>query len=84
AAALLRARLEAIRRLAEAGIQPPRDPRTGFLPPGFEPPPETPAPPPPVPSPVLLPPPHLPITVPEHRPRRNDNVDEAFLTWGML
>lgn len=84
AAALLRARLEAIRRLAEAGIQPQRDPRTGFLPPGFEPPPVTPAPAAPVSSAVLLPPPHLPITVPEHRPPRNNNFDEAFLTWGML
>jgi hypothetical protein len=83
AAALLRARLEAIRRLAEAGIQPQRDPRTGFLPPGFEPPPETPAAASPVPSPVLLPPPHLPIAFPQHRPQRNDNFDEAFLTWGM-
>ncbi|HKX67315.1 MAG TPA: SRPBCC family protein [Intrasporangium sp.] len=84
AAALLRARLEAIRRLAEAGIQPQRDPRTGFLPPGFEPAPEAPPPPAPVPSPVLLPPPHLPIAVPEHRPPRSDNFDEAFTTWGML
>jgi hypothetical protein len=83
AAALLRARLEAIRRLAEAGIRPQRDPRTGFLPPGSEPRPEAPAPAAPVPSPVLLPPPHLPIAVPEHRPPRNDNFDEAFFTWGM-
>ena len=87
AAALLRARLEAIRRLAEAGIAPQRDPRTGFLPPGVEPPPEAPeAPvaPGPVPSPVLLPPPHLPIAVPEHRPPRSANFDEAFVTWGMV
>ena len=84
AAAFLRARLEAIRRLAEAGIQPQRDPRTGFLPPGTEPAPDTHAPPVPVPSAVLLPPPQLPIVVPEHRPQVNDNFVEAFVTWVSL
>lgn len=33
-AALMRTRLAVVKNLAEAGVAPPRDPRTGFLPPG--------------------------------------------------
>ncbi|MGN6752140.1 MAG: SRPBCC family protein [Intrasporangium sp.] len=72
AAGLLRTRLAAIKYFAEAGVRPARDPRTGFLPPGFDAP-EKPALPH-VPSPVLLPPPHLPIAVPVHRPRFDDHL----------
>jgi hypothetical protein len=73
---LLRTRLEVIKNLAEAGIRPPRDPRTGFLPPGSPFPPSEPEPSAPtwaVPAPVLLPPPHLPVPLPVHRP---------FVDWG--
>ncbi len=61
--AQLRARLETIRRLAEAAIAPQRDPRPGFLPPGAPTtlPPELPGPTPPA---VLLPPPHLVVPAP--------------------
>ena len=41
--AFLRSRLETVRTLAEAGVAAPRDPRTGFLPPGS---PGAPQPPP--------------------------------------
>ena len=73
-AALMRTRLAVVKDLAEAGAVPPRDPRTGFLPPGQAPqlPPPTgravrdavpdPVPdsvPASVPSSVLLPPPHV-------------------------
>lgn len=69
AAALVRTRLEVLKHLAEAGVHPPRDPRTGFLPPGSSPPqPDPEAAPVAAPPPVLLPPPHLPIPVPTHRP----------------
>ena len=74
-AALMRTRLEVVKHLAEHGVEPQRDPRTGFLPPGQAPPvdptvaelPELPGLPalpalparPSVPSSVLLPPPHV-------------------------
>ncbi|GAB3058815.1 hypothetical protein GCM10027053_20990 [Intrasporangium mesophilum] len=67
-AALMRTRLEVVKHLAEHGVEPQRDPRTGFLPPG-QPPPADPQAPDPiltglpsrpsVPSSVLLPPPHV-------------------------
>ena len=39
-AALVRARLEVVKHLAENGVEAQRDPRTGFLPPGQAPPPD--------------------------------------------
>ena len=71
-AALMRTRLAVVKNLAEAGVRPRRDPRTGFLPPG---PPADPASvattgepsgapsttaPTSVPSSTVLPPPHVP------------------------
>ncbi|HEU5144515.1 MAG TPA: SRPBCC family protein, partial [Dermatophilaceae bacterium] len=63
---LMRARLETIRRLTEAGVSPQRDPRTGFLPPGSAPAPEDLDGRPPMTTPpaVLLPPPHLVVPAP--------------------
>ena len=49
-AALMRARLAVVKNLAEAGVEPQRDPRTGFLPPGT-----VPDLPPPAGDPVHLP-----------------------------
>jgi hypothetical protein len=49
-AALMRTRLAVVKNLAEAGVEPQRDPRTGFLPPGT-----VPDLPPPTGDPVNLP-----------------------------
>ena len=61
--ALMRTRLAVVKNLAEAGVEPQRDPRTGFLPPGQVPDLPTSRPAPPggaaLPSSVLLPPPHV-------------------------
>jgi hypothetical protein len=67
-AGLMRTRLDVVKHLAEHGVSPQRDPRTGFLPPG-QVPQSAPRPPmptpvglpvrPSVPSSVLMPPPHV-------------------------
>lgn len=67
AAHSLRSRLAVVKQLAEGDAEPPRNPRTGFLPPGESaapPPPNAPSAPtgptaPSLPSSVLLPPPHV-------------------------
>lgn len=80
-AALVRARLAAIRHLAESGVHAPRDPATGFRPPGdpTAPPParataaaaaglQAPPPRTTLPAGVLLPPPHHVVPAPAYEP----------------
>lgn len=81
--AVLRARLEVVRRLAEGGFEPPRDPATGFRPPAgvtVDADPDDVLNPPwldarpasgkraAAPAGVLLPPPHLVVPAPAYEP----------------